>query len=98
MSANVEGRIKSYLVNELHYPVEDCGTILECMRRQARVAGHELDERFAAAGLGAGPEALAAARIVDRALCGGGTGSETPEFAIKKQVDAWIRNNPRKSG
>jgi len=94
MNPNVEGRIKDYLTNQLNCQVEDCGTIIECVRHQARVSGHELDERFADAGLGAGPEALVAGRIVDRSLRGSGAGTETSESKIRQQIEVWIRNNP----
>ena len=95
MDAVVEARIRNYLVSEMHYPFYDTGTILDHMRSLARMAGHELDERFAQAGLGAGPEARIASRLVDYALVGGG-GTETPEPAIRIQVKDWLMRHPRR--
>lgn len=95
MNSIVEANVRSYLVNELRYRLYDTGTILDQMRSLASMAGHDLDERFAYAGLGAGPEARIASRLVDYALVGGG-GTETPETAIRKQIDEWLRRNPRR--
>ncbi len=73
----------------------DCGTIIDRMKAQALAAGYDqLDERFADAGLGAGPEARVASRVVSRALLGGG--DETPDDAFRKEIDTWLRTSPRK--
>jgi hypothetical protein len=66
------------------------------MRDLARAAGHELDAHFAESGLGAGPECRIAAAIVDRALLGGGT--EASDYAIKKEIDAWLRKSGAAGG
>jgi hypothetical protein len=94
MNAIVEGEIGGFLVNTLHVAHYDVGTVLECMREVAGAGGFELDERFAVAGLGGGPEARVASRIVNYALGLGGT--ETPEDAIRAQIRAWIRSRPQK--
>jgi hypothetical protein len=94
MNSLVESDVKLYLQTWLRCDPFDCGTIVECMRNQARIAGHELDHRFAGAGLAAGPEARVAACIVERAL--GGNGCETSDYTVRKQIDDWIRLNPRK--
>ncbi len=94
MNSIVEAKIRDYLRYDLHCRPYDCGTIIECMTSLARAAGHDLDESFAHAGLGAGPEARVASAIVERAL--GGGGSETPEYAIKTEISRWIRSHPRK--
>jgi len=94
MNSLAEAKVRDYLVNFYHYDPYECGTVLECMRDLARVAGHELDERFRHLGLAAGPEASIAAAIVDRAL--GGPGSDTSEYTIRAQIDNWIRLHPAK--
>jgi hypothetical protein len=60
------------------------------MRTVAQMAGHDLDERFAEAGLGAGPEAAAASAIVKRALEMGGGGPATEQI-VKQTVRQWVR-------
>ncbi len=95
MDSIVEAQIRNYLVTEMRYPLYDTGTILDHMRSLARMSGHELDERFAQAGLGAGPEARIASRLVDYAMVGGG-GTETPESDIRKQVNDWLLRRPRR--
>jgi hypothetical protein len=94
MNSLVEAKVGDYLINRMHYNPYDCGTILECMRRAAQLAGHDLDEEFRFSGLGAGPEARIAAGIVDLALLGGGC--ETTEYAIRSEIRNWITRNPRK--
>jgi hypothetical protein len=94
MDSIVEARIKDFLQYDLHYRAYDCGTIVECMNDLARMAGYDLDDQFARAGLGAGPEARIAAGIVDRAL--GGGGCETSDYAIRTEINRWVRSHPRK--
>jgi hypothetical protein len=90
----IEAKVKDFLKNWLHCNPYDCGTIVECIRNQARVAGYDLNEQFAVAGLGAGPEAEVASAIVARALgCGG---DAVTDYQIRKEVADWIRRNPRK--
>jgi hypothetical protein len=85
-------RTKLYLRERLHIDPYNIGAIVFNMRQLARMGGHELDERFARAGLGAGPEARVAASIVDRALGGGGTA--TSEHHVRLATDKWIRTTP----
>ncbi|GMV95716.1 MAG: hypothetical protein HRF43_07330 [Phycisphaerae bacterium] len=94
MNSLVDGKIKDLLRNWLHYKDTDCGTVLEQINALARVAGHDLDERFANAGLGAGPEARVASRIVGRALLE--QGDETPDYEIRTTLDMWLRRNRNK--
>lgn len=94
MNSLTEGKIRDYLVNDLHYPHEDCGTVVERIRHLAVASGHMVDERFGHAGLGAGPEALVASRIVDSAC--GRRGHETPEHAVRREIDGWLHRSPRK--
>jgi len=94
MNAIVEAKVGDYLRNRLHYRAYDIGTVVECMRALAGVGGNEVDEPFRFAGLGAGPEARIAAGLVDLALLGGGC--ETSEYAIRAQVNDWIRRHRRK--
>jgi len=93
MDSIIEARIKDYLTHRFHYRPEQIGTILDRIDALARMAGFAVDERFAEAGLGAGPEARVASRVVDLAMLGGGT--ETPEDGIKKELDAWVRTGKR---
>ena len=94
MNAIVEGEVASFLVNTMHLRHYDVGTVIECMREVAGAAGYDLDDRFAEAGLGGGPEARVASRIVHFGLGLGGT--ETPEDSIRAQIQAWIRSRPQK--
>jgi hypothetical protein len=96
VNSTVEAKVKDYLINDLYYHQHDCGTIVECINSLARMEGYDVDERFARAGLGAGPEARIASAIVDRALGGGGAAlPEVPEYAIKAEVSRWLRVHPR---
>lgn len=94
MDSILEEKVADYLINDLHVSHYDCGTVIEKIRSLAQMAGHDLDERFAQASLGAGPEARVASAIVDHALLGGG--AETPEYTIKKEIGHWLRTSPRK--
>lgn len=94
MNSIVEAKVNDLLTNNFHYHSHDCGTIIERIRSLALAAGHDLDDRFAHAGLGAGPEARIASVIVDRAMLGGGC--EAPDYAIRQEVDRWIRTQRRK--
>jgi len=94
MNSIVETRIRDFLRYDLHCKPYDCGTIVECIAHLAQAAGYDLDESFAHAGLGAGPEARVASAIVDRAL--GGGGCETSEYAMRTEISRWIRSHPRK--
>ena len=94
MDSIAEGKLSDLLRNWLHYNPYDCGTILEQMTAVARSAGFDLDTRFAEAGLGAGPEAHIASRLLARALLAGG--DEVSEYAIRKEISKWLREHPRK--
>lgn len=92
MDSIVEARVRTYIVNRWHFNPYDTRAILSRMCTLARVAGYELDRRFARAGLAAGPEAAVAASIVDHAL-GGGGGAATSDYAAKNTVSRWIRTS-----
>ena len=95
MNSLAEAKIQDFLIHWLHYRPYDCGTALECMRSLARMAGYDaLDENFAQAGLGAGPDAHIASSITDRALGGGGT--ETTDYAMRMEINDWLRRFTRK--
>jgi hypothetical protein len=94
MNALAEAKIRDYLREMLHYDPYQAGTIVYRMRELARAAGHELDERFARANLGAGPEARVACTIVALAL--GAGGGESSMYAVRKQIDEWLRRTPAK--
>lgn len=87
---NVE-RVKHFLVDHFHYNPNDCGSILEMVRRHARVTGFDVDDRFGAAGLSSGPESRAASRLVGLAL--GIRGNETSEDSLKKELDYWLQHS-----
>ena len=95
MNSIVEARIGDYLRNRLRLRPYDCGAVVYCIQNLARMAGHDLDDRFAGAGLGAGPEARVASAIVDLAL--GGGGCETSEYTIRLEVGRWLRTTARRS-
>lgn len=90
MQSPTEARIERYLTDRLKFRWSDAGTIMERMRTLARVAGFDLDDRFATAGLAAGPEARVAAGVVNYAL-GGGGGSAVSEFAMKQWASRCLR-------
>jgi len=92
MNSIDEAKVRGYLQYQMHYDPYECGAILHNIRDLARIAGHELDHRFAHAGLGAGPEARVAAGIVDLAL--GGGGCETSRYAINQEIGHWLRTTP----
>lgn len=94
MNSLVEAKVYDYLRIWLRLNPNDCGTVVQQMRAQAMAAGHELDARFAASGLGVGPEARTAASIVERALLGGGC--ETSDYTIRNEIQKWLRTNPVK--
>jgi hypothetical protein len=95
MNSIVEAKIGDYLRNVMYYDPYECGAILYNMRNLARIAGHDFDDRFAHAGLGAGPEARIAAGITDLAL--GGGGCETSSYTIRMETERWLRTTPRMS-
>ena len=94
MNSVVEAKIKDFLILNLKYKSNQIGPILDKIDETAAMAGYDVDERFAAAGLGAGPEARIASRIVDISLLGGGT--ETPEYAMNKEIDQWLKRSKPK--
>ena len=89
MDAIVEFRVKTFLYNWLHYRPQELGTAITKMRDLAQMSGHALNDKFAAAGLGAGPEARLASRIVNRAMVGG-SGTEVSDYEMRKTLDRWI--------
>jgi len=89
MHAPIDARIERFLTNRLNFKWSDTGTIMERMRTLARAGGFDLDERFASAGLGAGPEARMAAGIVQYAI--GGSGSAVSEYEMKRWASRWVR-------
>lgn len=89
MNALVEAKVRDYLRTVMHYNPHQAGTIVYVMRQLARATGYEIDERFARASLGAGPEGRIASAIVDRAL--GGGGCETSMYTIRVHTDTWLR-------
>jgi hypothetical protein len=65
MDSIVEAKAKDFLWNWLHCNPYDGGTIVECIRASARMAGHDLDERFANAELWLELETRVVPAIVD---------------------------------
>ena len=53
MNAVVLARLKTFLGHELHYQPDECNAIISKVRALALMAGHDIDFRFANAGLGA---------------------------------------------
>lgn len=94
MESNVEAKVKALLQNWFHLKDHDCGTVVDLVMAHARVAGFDLDRRFAEAGLGAGPESRVASRLVGRSLLA--MGDETSDYEIRKTLESWLRLTPRK--
>lgn len=92
MNSITEAKVKMYLRNELRYDPYNCGTIVESMQSLARAGGFVLDARFGTAALAAGPEARVASGIVQLAM--GEGGSATSKYAIRTEIDRWLRTNP----
>ncbi len=93
MDSLLYARIKQYLQTRHQCDPHSCGAVVFNMRKVARMAGYDLDERFASAGLGAGPDAEAAAGIVQHATVGGG-GSAVSDYVVKQAIDRWSRMTP----
>ena len=93
MNSLVQARVREYLQTRLKCDPFNCGAILFNMRHAARVAGFELDPRFAHAGLSAGPDARVASGIVDRAL-GGGGGGVVSDHIMRSTLDRWVETTP----
>lgn len=94
MDSLAEARVKRYLVTRYKRDPHETGAIFFNIRHLARVSGHEVDHRFAHAGMAAGgPEGRVASSIVDRAL-GGGGGSPTSDYQAKQVIDQWVRTTP----
>jgi hypothetical protein len=92
MNSIVEAKVKSFLQHWYHYTPLQSGTITYYIRDLARISGHDLDERFASAGLGAGPERSVAASLVDKAI--GGGGCSTADYEIRAHCEKWLRETP----
>lgn len=93
MNAIVLARLKTYLGHGLHYRPDECNAIISKVRMLARTGGHDIDFRFASAGLGAGPEARVASRLIGYALVGS-HGTETSEYEIRRQIQRWLLAKP----
>ena len=91
MNSIVEAKLVSFLINEHHIRHKDVGAIINRIRYLAKMSGFALDDRFARAGLGAGPEARIAADIVAQSI-GAGGGCETPEYAVRTHLQDWIQS------
>lgn len=93
MNSMLVGRIKTFLGRELHYDPYQCNAVIGKMAALARMAGYELDTRFAQAGLGAGPEARVASRLITYSLAGS-RGTETSEYEIRRTIQRWLWSKP----
>ncbi len=93
MDSIVEAKVQEYLRATWHLQPHERRAIIDEIDARAHAAGYEPDERFAHAGLGAGPEGRAASRLVGRAL--GVHGDESSDYSLKKEVDQWLRVTPK---
>lgn len=93
MNAVVLARLKTYLGHYLHYQPYEANAIVSKVRALARTAGHDIDFRFANAGLGAGPEGRLASRLITYSLVGS-HGTETTEYEVRKQIHLWLLKKP----
>src|SRR5262245_42037366 len=92
MNANVDMKIKQYLRFRQGYEPQQVGSIIHVMRQLAGAVGFDLDNRFAYAGLGAGPEARIASEIVSRSTLAGALTSGEP--VIRKQIELMLKLHP----
>ena len=90
MDSIVEAKVRRFLIDRFHLDPTNSGMITGKIRSLARMAGYNLDERFASAGLGAGVEATVASSIVARAI-GKGGGDATAEKDIRVVLERWAR-------
>ena len=93
MNATVAARVKTFLGQGLKYDPSQCNAIMGKITSLARLAGYDLDYRFAQAGLGAGPEARLASRLITYSVVGS-RGTETTEYEIRRAVENWLRQKP----
>ena len=93
MNAVVLARLKTFLQHNLHYQPDQANAIISKVRTLALMAGYDIDFRFALAGLGAGPEARVASRLITYALVGS-HGTETTEYEIRRQIERWLLAKP----
>ncbi len=94
MDSIVAAKVRRFLMDRFHLDPQNAGVIAGKIRSLARMAGFNLDERFASAGLGAGAEANIASNIVARALGKSGSGSATAEKDIRVAIERWTRTTP----
>jgi hypothetical protein len=94
MNSIDEAKVRTYLEYGLRYDPYQTGTVLYNMTSLARAAGHEIDRRFANAGLGAGPECRVASGIASLALGGSGCGASI--YAIRKEIARWLETTSAK--
>ncbi len=94
MNSIDEAKVRGFLQYDLHYDQFQTGTVMYNMTALARAAGHEIDHRFASAGLGAGPECRVASGIISLAL--GGGGCETSMYAIRTEIGRWLETTSAK--
>ncbi|HEY3244581.1 MAG TPA: hypothetical protein VGM03_14655 [Phycisphaerae bacterium] len=92
MNSIVEAKVDDFLKSQFRLRPYQRQAVIAQINELGRMAGYDLDERFAGAGMGAGPEARVASRIVARAL--GEEGSETPDYEILQEIRGWIRRAP----
>lgn len=97
MEPLVEEYVRMFLRTTFHLDLAQVNVVLERMSEAARVGGYDLDDRFAEAGLGAGPEARVAAAIVARSLVGGGGGDPVDEAEMHDTISRWLRSTGRAS-
>ena len=90
MNSVVQAKVGRYLQERLGCRPDDCGAVIFNMRSAAQMAGHDLNECFAEAGLGAGPDAAVASGIVKRAI-GTGGGEPVSDEIIRQTVRTWVR-------
>jgi len=97
MEPLVEEYVRMFLRTVFHLEPSQIKAVLERMTSAARVGGFDLDERFAEAGLSAGPEARVAAGIVAQSLVGVGGGGPVDEAEMHDTISRWLRTSGRVS-
>jgi len=91
MEPLAEEYVRMFLRTQFHLDLSQVNVVLTRMASAARVGGYDLDDRFATAGLGAGPEARVAAAIVGRSLVGVGGGDAIDKAEIRDTLARWLR-------
>lgn len=93
MEPLAEEYVRMFLRATFHLDLPQVKVVLTRLTSAAQVGGFDLDERFAGAGLGAGPEARVAAAIVGHSQVGLGGGGAVDKAEMRDTISRWLRTS-----